>query len=121
MQSRHPIETVGGLPVLTQDLMWKEDVPLYVTGKLAGLRLGPGAGNLEGARVGAERVVWGIQDMLERARRRRGKGDNGYGREVIDAGIEKAEDERMGEDDLKDQFAYNYCAGLGSRFASLQV
>jgi len=57
MQSRYPVETLSGLPVLTQDLMWKDDVPLFVTGKLAGLRLGPSAGNLEGARVGAERVV----------------------------------------------------------------
>lgn len=32
----HPISTVGGMPCLTSDLMWKEDIPLFVTGKLVG-------------------------------------------------------------------------------------
>lgn len=50
----HPIEAVGGMPCLTSELMWNEGVPLFVTGKLGGLRLGPAAGNLEGARLGAE-------------------------------------------------------------------
>lgn len=50
----HPIEIVGGLPCLTNELMWNEDIPLFVTGKLGGLRLGPAAPNLEGARLGAE-------------------------------------------------------------------
>ena len=44
--------------------MWKENVPLFVTGRLAGLRLGPGAPNLAGARVGAERIAWAMEDVI---------------------------------------------------------
>ncbi|RMJ27783.1 FAD binding domain protein [Aspergillus sp. HF37] len=65
MQREYPIETKQGLPCITDDLMWQADVPLFVTGRLAALRLGPGAGNLEGARMGAERVTWGVEETLE--------------------------------------------------------
>ena len=58
------IPTKGGLPCLTEELMVAEDVPCFVTGRLAGLRLGPWAANLEGARAGAERITWKIQDLL---------------------------------------------------------
>lgn len=64
MHTQHPIDSFGGFPALTADLMWKEEVPLFVTGKLAMLQLGPGAGNLEGARLGAERVAWGVEGVL---------------------------------------------------------
>ncbi|KFY33191.1 hypothetical protein V495_08345 [Pseudogymnoascus sp. VKM F-4514 (FW-929)] len=60
----HPIDTVGGLPCLTYDMQWSKDVPLFVAGRLAGLQLGPGAANLEGARVGAERIAWRMQEIL---------------------------------------------------------
>ncbi|OBT49459.1 hypothetical protein VE00_00341 [Pseudogymnoascus sp. WSF 3629] len=60
----HPIETVGGLPCLTYDMQWSKDVPLFITGRLAGLQLGPGAANLEGARAGAERIAWRLQEIL---------------------------------------------------------
>jgi hypothetical protein len=46
--------------------MWNDDVPLFVTGKLAGLRLGPGAPNLVGARIGAERIAWNVEDVLKK-------------------------------------------------------
>ena len=68
LQSMHrdyPIKHVGGLPCLNDDLMWTDDVPLFVTGRLAGLRLGPGAPNLVGARVGAERIAWNVEDVLK--------------------------------------------------------
>jgi hypothetical protein len=52
-----PVRTCGGLPVLTQDLQWAQDVPLFVVGALAALELGPAAYNLGGARDGAERVA----------------------------------------------------------------
>lgn len=70
VRRQYPIDTEGGLPCLTPDLAWSEHVPLFVTGQLAALRLGPGAGNLEGARESAERVVWGLEAWL-------GRGDQG--------------------------------------------
>ncbi|KAF2855494.1 FAD/NAD(P)-binding domain-containing protein [Plenodomus tracheiphilus IPT5] len=72
IQQRHPIECVGGLPCLTDDLMWSDDVPLFVTGRFAGLRLGPGAPNLVGARIGAERIAWNVDDVLKKLGRTRG-------------------------------------------------
>ena len=65
MRKKYPISTVSGLPCLTDDLQWSSDVPLFITGRFAGLRLGPGAANLEGARVGAERVTWRLQEILD--------------------------------------------------------
>ncbi|KAL2443551.1 hypothetical protein ABEF95_006560 [Exophiala dermatitidis] len=62
---RHPIKAINGLPCINNDLMWNDDVPLFLTGGLAGLRLGPGAGNLAGARQGAERIAWKIDELLE--------------------------------------------------------
>lgn len=85
------MESYGGLPGLTDDLMWKDDVPLFVTGRLAALRLGPGAGNLAGARSGAERIAWAIEDNLPR--------DEG----------------RKEEDDM----VWNFKTGTGSQFCSL--
>ena len=52
------------MPCLTDNMQWREDLPLFVTGQLAALRLGPGAGNLAGAKLGAERVSWSIQKLL---------------------------------------------------------
>jgi hypothetical protein len=66
IQQQYPIKYVGGLPCLNDDLMWDDDVPLFVTGRLAGLRLGPGAPNLVGARVGAERIAWNVDDVLKK-------------------------------------------------------
>lgn len=68
MHEEYPIVAKGGLPCLTDDLMWRNDVPLFITGRLAALRLGPGAPNLEGARVGAERVAWGMEELFGRDR-----------------------------------------------------
>jgi len=59
-----PIQLVAGMPCLTNDLMWNEEVPFFVTGRLAGLRVGPGAGNLEGARQGSERIAWKVGELL---------------------------------------------------------
>ncbi|KAL2074720.1 hypothetical protein VTL71DRAFT_8499 [Oculimacula yallundae] len=60
----YPIETVGGLPCLTKELMWNEEVPFFVTGRLGGLRLGPAAPNLEGARLGAEFIAGKIASLM---------------------------------------------------------
>lgn len=66
MNDQYPIEVKAGLPCLTNDLSWRNDVPLFMTGRMASLRLGPGAPNLEGARAGAERVAWGIEEVLQK-------------------------------------------------------
>jgi hypothetical protein len=77
IQAQHPIEIIGGLPCLNDDLMWNDDVPLFITGRLAGLRLGPGAPNLVGARIGAERIAWNVDDILRKSGRQN-QGEEGY-------------------------------------------
>jgi hypothetical protein len=64
LRTTAPIKTVGGMPCLTTDLMWNEEMPFFFTGRLAGLRLGPAAGNLEGARQGAERIAWKVSEIM---------------------------------------------------------
>ncbi|KAL2874667.1 hypothetical protein SGCOL_010137 [Colletotrichum sp. CLE4] len=64
MLNEHPIHGHGGLPCIDDDLKWSKDVPLFLSGRLAALRLGPGAANLAGARAGAERIAWAIEDVL---------------------------------------------------------
>ena len=54
---RCPIGNTNGMPSITDDLMWSASVPCFVVGRLASLKVGPGAGNLEGARSCAERVA----------------------------------------------------------------
>ncbi|CAI6285025.1 unnamed protein product [Periconia digitata] len=81
LQKKHPVTCAGGLPCLTEDMMWSDDVPLFVTGRFAGLRIGPGAPNLVGARIGAERVAWGVEDYL-------GRGGKGGGESVDGERIE---------------------------------
>ncbi|KAF5538361.1 FAD-binding protein [Fusarium mexicanum] len=49
---KYPIEGRGGFPCINNDLMWNDDVPLFMMGRLAALRLGPAAPNLGGAQVG---------------------------------------------------------------------
>ncbi|KAI0418594.1 FAD binding domain-containing protein [Xylaria grammica] len=60
----YPIENCGGFPCITEKMAWREDVPLFVAGRFAALQLGPGAHNLIGARIGADRIAWSIQEML---------------------------------------------------------
>jgi hypothetical protein len=47
------------------DLQWREDCPLHVMGAYAALQLGPDALNLAGARVGAERLVELLTDLMQ--------------------------------------------------------
>lgn len=67
IMKKHPVQGFGGFPCLNDDLMWRDDVPLFMVGRLAALRLGPGAANIGGAMVGAERVSWAIEDILRKA------------------------------------------------------
>lgn len=98
----YPIDNVGGLPCLNDDLMWADDVPLFVTGRLAALRLGPGAPNLVGGRVGAERIAWNVQDILQK-RHQRDDNDNASGTS------EESESEKLAQ----------YAGGRRNRFDSL--
>lgn len=65
LQEDFPIHFHDGLPCITEDLQWNRDIPLFFTGRSAALQLGPGAANLEGARMGAERIAPRIQELLE--------------------------------------------------------
>lgn len=102
MREEYPIETCAGLPCLTQDLAWRDDVPLFVTGRLAALRLGPGAGNLIGARTGAERLAWAMEEVAER-RVQEG---------VIDEEAEEENERLWG-------LERDYMMGVGSKFGVL--
>lgn len=97
--ANHPIKSIAGLPTLNEDLAWADDVPLFFTGKLAMLQLGPGAGNLEGARIAAERVSWAIEDVLKNS---------------TDVKVD-AEGQRPWDSDE------GYVSGIGSKFAWLSV
>ncbi|KAK7413772.1 hypothetical protein QQX98_007339 [Neonectria punicea] len=66
MLQKYPIEGRGGFPCVNEDLMWNDDVPLFMMGRMAALQLGPAAPNLGGAKVGAERIAWAIEDLVPR-------------------------------------------------------
>jgi hypothetical protein len=102
LQQKHPIPCIGGLPCINDDLMWNDEIPLFATGRLAGLRLGPGAPNLIGARVGAERIAWNVEDIL--------KGLSGRKDPVVD-------DDGKSADGAGDYLAY--AGGRVNRFISL--
>ncbi|EGW32381.1 uncharacterized protein SPAPADRAFT_139118 [Spathaspora passalidarum NRRL Y-27907] len=64
----NPIEVVRGFPCLTDDLQWNNEVPLFISGKNASLKMGPTSANLDGARLGAERIGWYLQDLKSRGK-----------------------------------------------------
>jgi hypothetical protein len=64
MSQKYPIRGHGGFPCLNDDLMWQDGVPLFMVGRLAALRLGPGAPNIGGAKMGAERVAWALDQVI---------------------------------------------------------
>ncbi|CAG8980380.1 hypothetical protein HYALB_00003944 [Hymenoscyphus albidus] len=84
-----PIKSVGGIPCCTNELMWNDDIPFFFTGRLAALRLGPAAPNLDGARQGAERIAGKIAEIFGRRRR-----DSGYASEAADG--ERVDMRRLG-------------------------
>jgi len=101
MTARSPIQGYGGFPCLNDDLMWKDGVPLFVTGKLAALRLGPGAANLGGAMIGAERIALALMELLSR---RQHQGESSLGSQPHSK-------QRNG--------FLNYNVGLGSKYHCL--
>lgn len=93
MQAQYPVANCNGFPCITENMAWRDDVPLFVNGRFAALRLGPGAPNLIGARQGADRIAWSIQDILG------------------------TKEDRNGDVSREDKF--NYVTGRGSRFDAL--
>lgn len=104
MLDKYPIHGHGGFPCINEDLMWKDNVPLFMNGRMAALQLGPAAPNLGGARVGAERIAWAIENLVPRPGAYDGDGD-GDG----EGGWEKQESLR------------GYLSGHGNMYSSLAV
>lgn len=75
MMVDYPVEECGGLPCLNDDLMWRDDVPLFVAGRLASLKIGPASPNLGGAKLAAERIALAIGDFIPRDKGRTGVED----------------------------------------------
>lgn len=96
IQAQYPADNCNGFPCITENMAWRDDVPLFVNGRFAALQLGPGAPNLIGARQGADRIAWSIQNILGTKEDRHGDGDNS---------------------NRGDKF--NYVTGRGSRFDAL--
>ncbi|KAI9158107.1 hypothetical protein HJFPF1_06097 [Paramyrothecium foliicola] len=83
MMEKYPIHGHGGFPCLNEDLMWKDDVPLFMVGRLAALRLGPAAPNIGGAKIGAERVAWAVEDLMAK----RSGGGGGHAGHYAEGGL----------------------------------
>jgi lysine/ornithine N-monooxygenase len=64
-------QCVGGLPVLDEELRWAANVNVFIMGGYAALRLGPMAGNLMGARMGASILSELFIDELSTAKEKR--------------------------------------------------
>jgi hypothetical protein len=110
LQRDVPIDTLGGLPVLNDELMYHDDVPLFFTGALAALRLGPGAANLAGARFGAERVAWGVERVL--------------GTTIADAAAGRSRDQSDDElrnDNQGQQARSEFTGSFSNQFAALSI
>ncbi|KAI5300050.1 hypothetical protein KEM55_000308 [Ascosphaera atra] len=111
--------TPCGLPHLTTDLEYAPGLPLFFTGRLATLHLGPGGPNLEGARAGAERIAWALGDLWE-------KQDKEEKKKMQKLMIE--EDKKEGGRDFKEEEAQEKAeralyafSGLGNRFEALEI
>ncbi|KAF3771055.1 hypothetical protein M406DRAFT_67391 [Cryphonectria parasitica EP155] len=109
MLREYPIRGVGGLPCLNEDLMWRDDVPLFVAGRLAALRLGPAAPNIGGARIGAERIALVLEEILGRADK-----DDGSRTPFL------AEDEILARGRQNSELElFHYASGTGSKYNCL--
>lgn len=105
----YPVQGFGGFPCLNEDLMWKDDVPLFVTGRLAALRLGPAAPNIGGARVGAERIALAVDQILSRSTTESPSNED----------IENKEEIGVGGQRDRENGLFNYASGTGSKYNSL--
>lgn len=105
----HKIDCVRGLPCLTDNLQWNDDIPLFMVGKNASLRTGPSSANLDGARSGAERIGWFIQEE-----RSLGKFDWAYS-------SESEEDFKLHDDDTASEESTDDSYNTRLRLASGQL
>jgi len=101
MLASHPIVGHGGFPCLNDHLMWKDGVPLFMAGRLAALKLGPSAPNLGGARLAAERIARGIEEVMRKECR------------VLHGGQDSRHNGK------RDGDLMSYVAGTGNMFRSL--
>lgn len=108
MLKDHPIQGLGGFPCLNEDLMWKDDIPLFVAGRLAALRLGPAAPNIGGARVGAERIALALDQVLSET------SSDGSKRVFLTEEATVLDGHGGGGIGL-----FNYTSGTGSKYSSL--
>lgn len=108
MLKDYPIQSLGGFPCLNEDLMWKDDVPMFMAGRLAALRLGPAAPNIGGARVGAERITLALDQILSRS----GSGEPKRYLVEEENVLDGRRDSGVG--------LFNYASGTGSKYSSLQ-
>ncbi|GAC71830.1 hypothetical protein PANT_5d00091 [Moesziomyces antarcticus T-34] len=65
LQRTHPVSVVAGMPLVTADLEYRRDVPLFVTGAYAALQIGPGAGNLGMMRDSADRIANRLVQLID--------------------------------------------------------
>lgn len=124
MLKDYPIQALGGFPCLNEDLMWKDEVPLFVTGRLAALRLGPAAPNIGGARIGAERMALALDDFLSsQTTTNPSDGDaasyRGPGRAFLAEEEETVKDDNDGERRDSGVGLFNYANGTGSKYSVL--
>jgi hypothetical protein len=70
LQKNWPLEMIGGLPILSEDLQWHPHKQLFIIGALAGMQIGPDAANLMGCRRAAQVVckALGLRLWLKTAR-----------------------------------------------------
>lgn len=109
MLKDYPIQGFGGFPCLNEDLMWQDDVPLFVTGRLASLRIGPAAPNIGGARIGAERIALALDEAISRPNNRDSSRETFFTEKdtVLDGRRDSGVD------------LFNYASGTGSKYSSL--
>lgn len=94
----YPVQDCGGFPCLNDDLMWRDDVPLYVGGRLASLQVGPAAPNLGGVKLAAERIALALDDYVSKVKGR------------VDA-----------YDEADDDHVDGYFSGSGSKYSCLDM
>lgn len=110
LMESHPIHGHGGLPCINDRLMWRDDVPLYVAGRLAALQIGPASPNIGGAKLAAERIALAVDDFI------------GEGRGVVEGGLGAGAGAGAGAGvgDARHTALGRYASGFGSKYSCLE-